>query len=302
MMGIGNGPVPLDLKNLQKVLDTLVLEDPDNRFSGNSGARFFDVPLLGVASGDDPLFAKLKDVASPAHLTPSEFFHKVRPDRFPDVLSVVSWVLPLSKEVRTANRLSTPYPAAEWMEAKVRGGVFQARLKEAALDFFHKQGVESVSTSDPKVFEFGYEEDPAFHVRTTWSERHVAYIAGLGTFGLCGGLISNKGKAIRLGSLICAAELPVTPRPYASHTEYCPAWETGQCRACMTRCPAGAISAQGKDSLLCKQRIDFVRPLMEQRYHLLENACGLCQVGVPCEARVPLLARHHSTSAVDQLT
>ena len=46
---------------------------------------------------------------------------------------------------------------------------------------------------------------------STWSERHVAYVSGLGTFGLSGGLITAKGQAVRLGSVD-------SPGPYPVHT------------------------------------------------------------------------------------
>jgi hypothetical protein len=34
---------------------------------------------------------------------------------------------------------------------------------------------------------------------SSWSERHAAHAAGLGTFGLCDGLITAKGKAMQGG-------------------------------------------------------------------------------------------------------
>ena len=45
--------------------------------------------------------------------------------------------------------------------------------------------------------------------RSTWSERHVAYAAGLGTFGLSRGLITARGIAMRCGSVV--TDLPATP-------------------------------------------------------------------------------------------
>ena len=35
-----------------------------------------------------------------------------------------------------------------------------------------------------------------------WSERHIGYACGLGSFGLNGGLITNSGVAIRIVSLM----------------------------------------------------------------------------------------------------
>jgi len=37
-----------------------------------------------------------------------------------------------------------------------------------------------------------------FSYASSWSERHAPHAAGLGTFGLCDGLITAKGKAMRV--------------------------------------------------------------------------------------------------------
>ncbi len=56
---------------------------------------------------------------------------------------------------------------------------------------------------------------------SNWSERHVAYISGLGTFSLSKGIITEKGMAGRLISLVTDAPLPPTPRAYTELYEYC---------------------------------------------------------------------------------
>ena len=52
-------------------------------------------------------------------------------------------------------------------------------------------GNSSVSGNTDKVGDYA----------SNWSERHVAYVCGLGTFG-CQGLITSKGLAGRFGSII----------------------------------------------------------------------------------------------------
>ena len=44
-------------------------------------------------------------------------------------------------------------------------------------------------------------------------QRHAAHAAGLGTFGLCDGLITAKGKAMRAGSVVARIAVAQTPRP-----------------------------------------------------------------------------------------
>ncbi len=51
-----------------------------------------------------------------------------------------------------------------------------------------------------------------------WSQRHIAFIAGLGTFGLNNMLITEKGCCGRIGSIITSLELEPTKRP---ENEYC---------------------------------------------------------------------------------
>jgi epoxyqueuosine reductase len=50
----------------------------------------------------------------------------------------------------------------------------------------------------------------------------MAYAAGLGTFGLCDGLITACGKAMRTGSVAARLEIDALSRPYDDHQAYCP--------------------------------------------------------------------------------
>ena len=46
-----------------------------NRLHENyGGGRIFSDPLIGVASGDDPIYQKYKEVVGPEHYTPLEFW------------------------------------------------------------------------------------------------------------------------------------------------------------------------------------------------------------------------------------
>jgi epoxyqueuosine reductase len=124
--------------------------------------------------------------------------------------------------------------------------------------------------------------DPRFTImdkRSNWSERHVAFIAGLGTFGLSKSLITKKGSAGRYGSVITDRVLDIASRPYEELYEYC-----NYCYACIDRCPAGAIKEEGKSINVCSDYIDNeIRPRYAPRY-----GCGKCQTAVPCEDTIPV--------------
>jgi epoxyqueuosine reductase len=123
---------------------------------------------------------------------------------------------------------------------------------------------------------------------STWSERHAAYAAGLGTFGLCDGLITPAGKAVRVGSVIANIQIRPTPRPYTDHHGYCLFYTQGLCGKCIPRCPVGALSENGHNKRTCRSHI---RPATEDyvktNFGFEGYGCGLCQTGVPCESKIP---------------
>jgi epoxyqueuosine reductase QueG len=129
-----------------------------------------------------------------------------------------------------------------------------------------------------------------FSWASSWSERHAAHAAGLGTFGLCDGLITAKGKAMRAGSVVAKLSVEPTPRPYADHQAYCLFYVDGTCGKCIDRCPARAISTAGHDKEKCRQHLLKSRKYVKKTYQFEGYGCGLCQVGVPCESGIPVKA------------
>ena len=123
---------------------------------------------------------------------------------------------------------------------------------------------------------------------STWSERHAAYASGLGTFGLCDGLITPLGKAMRTGSVVAHIKIPPTQRPYSDHHAYCLWFTQGICGKCISRCPVDALDESGHDKIKCRAHIrpataDYVK----SNYGFDGYGCGLCQTNVPCESKIP---------------
>ena len=225
--------------------------------------RFFDPPLLAVAEAADPLWARLKEagVIGPGHRSPGEWL--------PGARSVVSCFLPYSPAVRQANRGQGP-TATEWLYGRWEGERCNAALAgrmEQALRAAGARALAPMADARHQVVQS----------RSNWSERHAAFIAGLGTFSLSRSLITRRGSAGRLCSVVTDALLEPTPRAYQGVTEYC-----SGCGDCMERCPPGAIGPSGKDNRLCKIYLDETLALYQPRY-----GCGKCQTGVPCEAGIP---------------
>jgi epoxyqueuosine reductase len=114
-------------------------------------------------------------------------------------------------------------------------------------------------------------------------------VAGLGTFGLCEGLITPLGKAVRFGSVVAEISIPPTIRPYQEHHDYCLFFTEGSCRECIERCPAGAVTEKGHDKVKCWDYIESVTAEHTKNYFDgAQDGCGFCQTRVPCESGIPL--------------
>lgn len=233
------------------------------------GTRLFDEPLLGAAAANDPLFEEYKrhEVIGPHSMLPSDWLDGAR--------TVLSIFLPFTRKVRESNRLKGD-PSAAWMHGRYEGQIFVQKLCTELADSLRAAGEQAiVPILDPRFRNIQNIEQDTF--TSNWSERHVAYAAGLGTFGISKVLITKRGTAGRIGSVVTTLHLPPTPRDYSDPYEYCI-----HCMACARRCEAGAISKEGKRNPPCKHLLLGV----EERYPP-RSGCGKCQVGVPCEDKRP---------------
>lgn len=159
-------------------------------------------PLVKFAAADDSLFDQLKSVVSQTHAVPKDLLKSAG--------TVVSFFLPFTKSVTSTNikkQLSSPEWAASYIETNEL--IMQICLHLASV--FAEAGEEVVTI-------------PATHnwienkLISNWSHRHVAFIAGLGRFGLNNMLITDKGCCGRIGSLITSAMIEPDIRP---NTESC---------------------------------------------------------------------------------
>lgn len=262
----------VNVGTITEFLTDLVLTDPRNALPEGDNMRIWDAPLVGVAAAADPLFATLKraEVVGPIHENAEFWLAGAR--------SVISFFLPFSQEVKKTYYRNSPLPSLEWVSGRQNGEVFLNVARRALVRYLEQQGGRAAAPTLDRRYE-------AVDLIPMWSERHVAYIAGLGTFGLHAGLLTNKGAAGRIGSVVTNLNLVPTERPYAGVYEYCPWLSDGSCGVCIERCPVGAISAKGKDHRVCWTNGEQnIRPAFAAwGYH----SCGHCQVNLPCTDRIP---------------
>jgi epoxyqueuosine reductase QueG len=123
---------------------------------------------------------------------------------------------------------------------------------------------------------------------SNWSERHIAYVAGQGTFSLADSFITEKGAANRVGSVVIDLKLPPSPRTATTPYSNCLYYVNKRCKACIARCPAGAITEAGHDKVKCGNYQDVDLQHIKDDYQVGSLSCGLCQTRVPCEFKNPI--------------
>jgi epoxyqueuosine reductase len=243
---------------------------------------------VGFSSGADPLYLDYKEYIGPFHFSPAEIFNLAFPDTQaePDELTVVSWVLPQREITKAENRAQDFYPSERWVRARFPGEDFNVLLRKHVVQKLAESGIQAVAPILSPHWKI--EQSPKYGFASRWSERHAAHAGGLGTFGLCDGLITGKGKAHRVGSVVARVRIAPTARPYENHRAYCLFFAKGKCMACAKRCPVGAITEQGHDKAKCWNHAGTTcAKYAKEKYGFDGYGCGLCQTRVPCESQIP---------------
>lgn len=268
-----------------------IADNDANRLALDEGV-IYDEPLVGFARGDDPLFRRYKRVIGKFHYTPVEWMKLARGENLPSNfrgsdLRVIAWVLPITGATRKENRLEKKATSRRWAHTRLYGEECNQRLRSYMVSSLEAEGYLALAPFQNKFF--STLRDSRVGHASNWSERHAAYAAGLGTFGLSDGLITPRGKAMRCGSVITNLPLRPTPRSYRGRGDYCLFHRKGTCMKCVARCPVGAITEKGHDKDMCRDFVfDKMTPYIKKTFEIDIHACGLCQTGVPCESRIPV--------------
>ncbi len=260
----------------------------ENTLQNETNDPAWDAPLVGFSHGDDPLYFDMKARIGDFYWTPDEIFTITFPDTdaAAEELTVISWILPQTASTKADNLKEPRYPAEAWVRSRNFGEAFNLKLARHVVEVLAREGYKALAPAQSPLWKW-QTSDP-FGYASNWSERHAAFVSGLGTFGLCDGLITPKGKAMRCGSVIAHARMPATQRPYRNHQAYCLYFSRGTCKKCIPRCPAGALTETGHDKQRCRNYLfDVLFPYTEQRFGIASYGCGLCQTGVPCESGIP---------------
>lgn len=233
-------------------------------------------PLVGFADANHPDIFKLKDIISQQHVMPSEVVEQ------PTI--IIAYFVPFTKKLADTNKVTSDPASPEWARTYEETNTMFGNLNQYLIGELRKMGYEAGISKASTTFD---REKLISH----WSHRHIAKIAGLGTFGINNMLISKKGCCGRYSTVV--TNLDVTPdKPMED--EYCLYKSKGVCGVCVKHCPSGALTLEGFDRKKCFQTClknaeiykDFGSSYLEETGKSANSAgsevCGKCVVNVPC--------------------
>ena len=237
------------------------------------GMKIFDEPIFAFGDARDSGFNLLKNpsVIGEHFLLPTEWLLNAN--------TVISYFFPFTDEIIKSNIKEKYWPSNEWLHGRIEGQNFLNEFNKFLNTKLIEEGYECIIPSlDTRFFCISHMDNEPNHFTSNWSERHVAYVCGLGTFGLSKGIITKIGMAERLGSVVTNLKLKPSEKKYNNIYEYCI-----MCAECVKQCPAEAISLiDGKNHKKCSDFLVLTTEKYKPRY-----GCGKCQVNVPCERSTP---------------
>ena len=221
-------------------------------------------PIVRFADATNPGFAQLRQIVDSGHHMPQNYL--------PDAKNVLSWFLPFLPEVGN-NNLPGQLCSAQWADAYLVTNEMAAWINEQLVQFLKEE--YAVSAAVPTDAGMIGMDNP----RSRWSQRHVAYLAGHGTFGKNNMLISDAGSVGRYFSVVTALNVS----PDAPVTEERCLWKRdGSCGLCIKRCPVAALTEAGFDRYKCLDQC-----LKNMARFPGADVCGKCTVELPCSYQIP---------------
>lgn len=221
-------------------------------------------PIVRFADANHPGFTKLREIVDPGHHVPGDYLQ--------DAKNVLSWFLPFKPEVGK-NNLPGSLSSQQWATAYLVTNEMAAWVNEQLVIYIRDElDADAAVPADAGMIGL---DNP----RSRWSQRHVAYLAGHGTFGKNNMLISDAGAVGRYFSIVTALDV-VLDAPVSE--ERCLWKRDGSCGLCMKRCEAGALTEAGFDRFKCLEQC-----LVNMKLYPGADVCGKCTVELPCSYGIP---------------
>lgn len=217
----------------------------------------FREPLVSFSSAEDPRYMELKEIVGEWHLTPKELME--------DAKSVISYFVPFTKEV-VAEPKTTEAESPRWGESYIVMNDYFTHINQVICDYLEKAGYSASMIQATHTYN---EAD----MKSMWSHRSAAAIAGLGTFGANRMLITEKGSGGRFCTVLTSAPLEARQK---MPEEKCLYLKNGSCGLCFKRCPVGALKPGEINRFACQAVTRENEKKLVEKGIPNADTCGKC--------------------------
>ena len=253
----------MDGRQWKEAVQRMVADYVKHYQEENHLPNLWRTPLVGYADANDPYIQSLPQIITEVHKQPGDFMVNPR--------VVISYFIPFTEELARTNAGKESHEASmEWARAYDTTNTMMAELNIYLAQEIIKLGGRAVVPEG-----VGMLKDI---IKSNWSQRHLAYAAGLGTFGINNMLITAKGCCGRYNSIV--ADIPVEPE-HRKEQENCLYKSRGICRKCVKNCFSGALTTEGIDRKKCYETCK------KNEEKLGAEVCGKCDTDIPCAFTAP---------------
>jgi epoxyqueuosine reductase QueG len=179
--------------------------------------------IIEIISANDEKLKKLKESVSLEHFMPY--------DILPDAKSIICFFIPFHENIVKSNIKGT-MASEEWTKAYIKTNDLIKTISDNIEKLMEKNGYKTGKIPATHNFD-------AKKLISNWSHRHIAYIAGIGTFGINNMLITKNGCCGRFGSIIINYELNEY-KQVNEIKEKCLNKLNGTCGVCRKKCIVNA--------------------------------------------------------------
>ena len=250
-----------------KIIETIKMEII-NYGKNNHINNMWKEPIIEIISAENERFYSLKQSVSPEHLMPNDILS--------DAKSIISFFIPFEETVVKSNIRGT-LVSKEWVLAYIKTNDLINEINNKIELLMNKNRYKAGKI--PATHNFDEEK-----LISNWSHRHIAHIAGIGTFGINNMLITKNGCCGRFGSIIINYKQEKYKQDIVIK-EKCLNKANGKCGICRKKCIVNAYENNNFNRRKCYEKC-----LENAGYYKsigFADVCGKCLVGLPCSMKKP---------------
>jgi epoxyqueuosine reductase QueG len=225
-------------------------------------------PIIEIISAKNEKLKELKKAVSSEHYMPC--------DILPDAKSIISFFIPFQENIVKSN-INGTMASKEWIVAYIQTNDLIKAINDKIEELMKRNGYKTGKI--PATHNFNEKT-----LISNWSHRHIANLAGIGTFGINNMLITKKGCCGRLGSIIINYEFK-NYKEIIEIGEKCLNKLGFGCGICHKRCIVNAyenkIFNKNKCYEQCLKNADCNKEIG------YADVCGKCLVNLPCSSEEP---------------